>query len=192
MLHIFNHTIKPILLYGSEVWGIDLGKTKKGETTNNVFEKNLDNNPLAQLELKFYKRMLQVKRNTATLAIRGELGTYPITIEAICRSFKFLNSIHLKDNAKLITVALQENINQAKHDKQTWYHKISTLANHLKISHISNATSKQTLKTYTKHIEKQIQQLYRKYWHEQLNLTTSKNIKKGGNKLRTYNQLTSI
>jgi hypothetical protein len=29
MLHIFDHTITPILLYGAEVWGIELAKLKK-------------------------------------------------------------------------------------------------------------------------------------------------------------------
>ena len=28
ILHVFDHTVKPVLLYGSEMWGIFYAKTK--------------------------------------------------------------------------------------------------------------------------------------------------------------------
>ena len=95
LLHIFDHTIAPIMLYGSEVWGIELAKMLKNKASanqNNSLEKNLDNNILTQLEMKFYRKILHVKRNAPILGVRGELGRHPLSIKAICRSISFLNN----------------------------------------------------------------------------------------------------
>ena len=80
ILFIFDHTVAPILLYGSEVWGLQFAKLGKKHNSDFYMEKQLENNDLSHLEIKFYKRLLQVKRNTVTLAVRSELGRHPITI----------------------------------------------------------------------------------------------------------------
>ena len=55
-IDLFNKTIKPILLYGCEVWGIG----------------NLDT--IERVQLKFYKNILNLKKSTPTFMIYGELG----------------------------------------------------------------------------------------------------------------------
>ena len=54
LLHIFDHTIAPILLYGSELWGLEFAKLGKTNTHSFNLEKHLEGNPLTTLELKFY------------------------------------------------------------------------------------------------------------------------------------------
>jgi hypothetical protein len=52
-LYVFDHTIAHILLYGSEVWGLELVKlSKTGNNTDLYFESHLDSNVLPQLEIK--------------------------------------------------------------------------------------------------------------------------------------------
>ena len=191
MLHIFNHTIKPILLYGAEVWVIDLAKLPQPyKDLDFYFERKLEDNPLAHLELKFYKRLLNVKRTTATLAIRGELGIHPITIEAIGRSLKYLNTINQKEG-KLVFLALQENmaLSQANPKLNTWYNKITSLAEALQISTQASSTTKHGLKKYSKSIESKLKLNYNTFWYHELNKATAKSNLSGGNKLRTYNKL---
>ena len=62
ILFIFDHTVAPILLYGSEVWGLQFAKLGKKHNSDFYMEKQLENNDLSHLEIKFYKRLLQVKR----------------------------------------------------------------------------------------------------------------------------------
>lgn len=190
IFHIFNHTIKPILLYGAEVWGLELGKFSKSDSDNNEsFEKNLDNNPLAQLELKFYKRILQVKRNTATLAVRGELGVYPISIEAICRSISYFNNISNKPLNKVVQSALAESMAQYNSGTTSWYGNLVKTCQKLNIQYTSPETSKYKIKRFRIQIEKQLKGRYNRFWFTNINLTTAKNNKTRGNKLRTYNKL---
>ena len=54
--------IKPILLYGSEIWGF--GKF----------------DVLERVQLKFYKYILNFKESTPSYMIYGETGTTPIAV----------------------------------------------------------------------------------------------------------------
>ncbi len=62
-LHLFDAVIKPILLYGCEVWGIE---------SLNIIEK---------LHLEFCKNILGVNRRTCSIMVYGELGRFPMYID---------------------------------------------------------------------------------------------------------------
>jgi hypothetical protein len=62
-LDLFHKMIKPILLYGCEVWGF--GK----------------NEVLERVHLKFCKILLNLKSSTPNYMVYGELGRYPIDID---------------------------------------------------------------------------------------------------------------
>lgn len=77
MLKLFDHTVKPILLYGSEVWGsqcIDL---------------------IERVQVRFIKLCLKLQKRTPTVMVRGETGCYPlkvdITSRVLCFWFKMIN-----------------------------------------------------------------------------------------------------
>lgn len=40
ILHVFDHTVKPVLLYGSEIWGI-FDEKKLNKLKDSYFNKNL-------------------------------------------------------------------------------------------------------------------------------------------------------
>ena len=72
MIHTFDHTIKPILLYSGEVWGMveaELKKTEDSVIRNPVIEK---------INVKFCKYLLGINKKASNLAVRGELGRYPL------------------------------------------------------------------------------------------------------------------
>jgi hypothetical protein len=94
-LHIFDHTVRPILLYGSEVWGINLIKHRNLKDKTKLM-KDIQDNKINQLEIKFYKQLLGVKRNTSTIGVRGELGRHPIGIDAINNSLKYIYTVESK------------------------------------------------------------------------------------------------
>ena len=74
LLHLFNMTVKPILLYGCEVWGIS------SLTILNMIEK---------VQLQFLKTILQLRNSTSSVMVYGETGSYPLIIDIKIRLVTF-------------------------------------------------------------------------------------------------------
>ena len=74
-IHLFDTMVAPILLYGSEVWGIE-----------NV-------NLIDQFQLKFYKIILKLKQSTPNCMIYGDLGILPLSIHINTRILCYWNKI---------------------------------------------------------------------------------------------------
>ena len=70
-LDLFNKMIKPILLYGSEIWG-----------TGNC-------DILERVQLKFLKYTFKLKKSTPSHMIYGELGIMPISTDIKSRVISF-------------------------------------------------------------------------------------------------------
>jgi len=90
MLKLFEHTIVPILLYGSEVWGF---------TNINLVEK---------LHLRFCKILLNVKKCTTTAMVYGELGQLPLARLVQCRLLNFWFKLATCPNSKLSCILYKQ------------------------------------------------------------------------------------
>ena len=75
-IKLFDALISPILLYGSEIWGVDC---------NDQIEKD----PAELVQIKFLKWLLGVNKYCSNNACRAETGRFPMKIEAQYRNFKF-------------------------------------------------------------------------------------------------------
>ena len=64
-LKLFDSLIKPVLLYGSEIWGSHIGTGKK---------------PIDKFLNKFYRTLLGVPRNSSNVGTHAELGRSPIQV----------------------------------------------------------------------------------------------------------------
>ena len=82
LLSLFDKMVKPILLYGCEIWGF--GK-------NDVLEK---------VHLKFCKMILNLKTSTPNYMIYGELGRYPVEIDIKIRIIFFWQKLFVENNPK--------------------------------------------------------------------------------------------
>ena len=71
-LELSNKMVKPILLYGSEIWG---------------FSKNIQG--LEKVQLRFCKLLLKLKTSTPSYMIYGELGLFPIEIDVKLRMLSY-------------------------------------------------------------------------------------------------------
>ena len=81
-LHIFDHTLKPILLYNSEIWGsycASNAKLRSSFDPDNIY-KNL---PCEKLHLKFSKCILGVHKKSVNFAVLSELGRFPLYYDII-------------------------------------------------------------------------------------------------------------
>lgn len=86
-IDLFNKIIKPILLYGSEIWGFG----------------NLD--VIEKVQLKFFKQILNLKKSTPSTMVYGELGAYPLSIDIYTRVVAFWIKLNVKGiNATALSV----------------------------------------------------------------------------------------
>ena len=98
---VFDHTVKPILLYSSEIWGCFnpfSSKFRNGLSLDKIYP----NNDPDKLHMKFSKFTLGVHKKSSNFAVMSELGRYPYYIDIIKAMFKFWYRIeHLHSNTLL-------------------------------------------------------------------------------------------
>ena len=87
-LKLFDAIIKPILLYGSEVW----------EPFLNQDELKWDQNDIERTYHQFLKQILGVNRSTSTMMVRGELNKHSLQEEILRRNINYARYIHQKTN----------------------------------------------------------------------------------------------
>ena len=83
-IKLFNSQIRPILLYGSEVWA----------PYSNFNYDNWDNTEIEQCHTQFLKRALGCNIQSPNLMIRAEVGQYPLLTDIINRSVGFLKHVN--------------------------------------------------------------------------------------------------
>ena len=105
-LKLFDQLVKPIALYGSEIWGC-MKITKKKLQDHDWMEKMYEMYPAEKLNTSFGKNVLGVNRKTTNAAVLGELGRYPLGINIIISMLKYKK--HLEEtNNKLLHGARRE------------------------------------------------------------------------------------
>ena len=133
LLHLFDATIQPILLYGSEVWGtnvIDMEKSlqlnvgKTGLYFKHEFEK---------VHIQCCKYILGVNRKCSNLAAIAEIGRYPKLIQIVINILKYWIRIRNMDEESLVYKSFVENIKLLNNGHYCWLKTIQDIFNTLDI-----------------------------------------------------------
>ena len=122
-LKIFDHLIKPILLYGSEVWGA-LSTGTNAKHMDHWFENRSVETKFEKLHMHFCKYILNVNSKTTNMALYGETGRYPLNINVWKHIIKYLVHLQSSDDGNLIKYAYEE-ASQYKSDKNTYLGRIN-------------------------------------------------------------------
>ena len=179
-LHIYDHTIKPILLYAAEIWGsCTFGSKTTRNSDNFEIEKKYAKYECENLCLKFYKYILGVHSKSSNNAVYGELGRTPLHIEIICTILKFYQRVKDLENCHLMKQTLQESILMHQTGVKTWYSNIVMLLHKLNID-IDNFDI-----LYVKNL---LISRFMTYWKDEVKYNA---ITKEG-KLRTYYKFKNI
>ena len=110
-MDLFSTLIKPILLYGSEVWtAFSNHQLTTISDTPNSLGRYLVSCQIEKTNLKFCKRILGVKRNCPSLAIYGELGNLPLLLPGLLRNIKFWHRLTTLHDNSLIHKAFKEEL----------------------------------------------------------------------------------
>lgn len=187
LIHVFDHTVKPVLLYGSEIWGLFSGK-KLLAKTDSFFDKLCKNLKIENIHRQFCKYVLEVPKRASNSAVMGELGRYPLYIDVVINMINYFIRLHnCKDNEELLPNALSLSKELFENGKHSWYSSIDALLSYLDINIKTLFQPKLNIKKF---IFNKLKIKYEFIWHQELfrdNPTEGK-----GNKLRTYRLFKNI
>jgi hypothetical protein len=173
IIHLFDHTIKPILLYGSEIWAtanVNSSLVKKADYT---LLKSFGNMHCDKLHIKFLKYILGVNKKASNNAVVGELGRYPIYIDAICNTVKFYHRLVNGNVSKLLSAAFYESKSLFLDNRSSWVTSVSHVFKNLNISELCLFK-----KNISSGVKQKLVYLYKTNW--------CSNISECDGKLRTY------
>lgn len=173
-IHVFDHTIKPILLYGCEIWGSFNPLTAKFRNGVLALDKIYSNNISEKLHNKFCKFILGVHKKTTNFAVLSELGRFPLHFDIVKNIISYWLRLENLSSFPLLQDAYKHSQLLHGQNKSSWYGSLQQiLLNIPEFLNINNTNiSKHSLKQTLK-------EAYLKLWKNQL-------TKCSDGKLRTY------
>ena len=112
-IDLFVRTVEPVLLYGTEVWGLENIKI------------------LERFRLKVLKQILGIKNSTPSYMVYGETGLQPLIVKIKQRMLNYwynlINGKHDKIAFQLFQLMLKDKIANNAHYK--WLHQIENILN---------------------------------------------------------------
>lgn len=174
-LHLFDHMIKPILLYGSEIWGTPsraiLHKNKELYDIYKDWE-------FEKLNIKFCKYLMGVSKKSTNIAVISELGRFPLFIDLIVSLLLFWHRAENASESSLLSNALKEST--ILHDKgiSSWFSTIHGFSTKLNID--LNYCKTLKVSNFKFQIKKVLKSCFLSYWY------TIRDSYKNVGKLSTY------
>ena len=162
-LKLFDQLIRPIACYGCEYWACP---TKKAEISEQIYD------DLAQekTHLQFLRYILGVNKFASNLAVRGELGRYPLFTFINAQLFKFARRLDMGKGGCLVTEAWKEQ--KSLNNTTSWYNKMHNVFKRFKCEDLLSISPNRFMN--------ELECSYVKFWSESiLNRQTN-------NKLDTY------
>jgi exonuclease III len=182
VLHLFDHTIKPILLYASEIWGtFNTNLTRIKRNPQCKLERAYDKLLAEGLHIKMCRYLLGVNPKTSIDAIRGECGRFPLYIEIATNLLKYYHYIKTK-GTELLKDALACLEGMFSTGVQCWLHSIHLILDELQLK---NADICQPLGKWLPRARHNLQAHYVRNWESRIKDETQ-NSQGQGKKLRTY------
>jgi hypothetical protein len=183
-LHLFNHLIKPILLYGSEIWCYSLFGSrnyKKAQTDNLARLYENQKHTIEKCQIKYCKYTLGIPKKADNCTIYGELGVYPLYIEAIDRMMKYWYFLENTSENVLLKEAYEGVKKLNSRGVDTWL----TFASNIKEAMTKSNKSKPLNLVEINTLRNQLKKLYATHWEAAI-MSDNKTKSQHGRKLRTY------
>ena len=176
-LKLFDQMIKPICLYGSEIWANPTYRNDQCPNNNKIWT-SLEKLPVEKLYIRYCKFTLGVHSKASNYAVLGELGRYPLYIDVIVHMFNFY--LHMKggeSNNCFLQHALNESVKMFKNNGKSWL----TL-----LSHICATLHLPSIEYFTKRDVGTLKKTLRKKFDEIWLSTLNKPKSSSSGKLSTY------
>ena len=183
--HLFNHMIKPILTYGSSVWGAHVYDFERllddqSDKPNLYFDKI----QVEMVQTKFNKMLLGVHRKAANTATYAELGVYPLAVDITLEIVKFWLHVLSSGTDSLVhdcyMYQIQE-INSAK----CWLSAVKSILIKVGLEQVWYQQQVDNPQNVLKVIKAKVKTIYERQVKNQMAIDRNES-EGGGNKLRTY------
>ena len=174
-MHLFDHMIKPVILYGSEIWGDNLF-----HNTQHIYH-NMKKDMLEKCHLKFCRYILGVNRKAPNIGIYGDTGRFPVTMHIAINVAKYWHRLYNLNEStnKLLHCGYLENVTNKW--PKSWFLNVQNMLHvancEMNVGNKARALLINSLKTNLK-------ETFSNEWENELFCDRRKN--NHGNKLRTY------
>jgi hypothetical protein len=134
MLKLYESMIVPILTYSSEIWISDF----------NMCFKSADKCPFKKIQNFILKDILGVNGKSSNLAVKQELGIFPLYMKMFKMMFKYytrltklVSSNNNPENNSLLKNAFIENCNLTNSGAKSWSRSIQNIQIYFKITDLN-------------------------------------------------------
>ena len=175
-IKLFDALISPILLYGSEIWGVD---------RNDQVEKD----PTELVQIKFLKWLLGVNKYSSDNACRAETGRFPMKIEAQYWNFKFWLTLPKHPKHKLSQVVYNDM--KSRMNKESWSQKIKRVLDQIGLGYLWTKAHESDMGILNI-IKQRLKDIELQRWLSDVNNDVRKDAANQKNKLRTFRKFKTI
>lgn len=179
ILKLFDTMIKPIMLYGSEIWGCFLWRKNDITSINKQFY--CLTQKFESLQIKVCKNALGLQRNAPNLTALAELGRYPLMGDIIKNIVSYWQYILSKGEDSLLPNCLGASIGLDRNNIPSYYSRIKSILAALDCRFCIYKVPEKQIRQYSNDIRKKYREQFTAYFFEQ--------IAAGAGRFEIYKQL---
>ena len=147
---IYDTKINPILLYGSEIWGVDVHRE------------------IETVHMFCCKRFLNVKSTTSNHVVRGECGRYPMYIFTFKRAISYWCKICKMPDCRFVKKCYNMLILDCLNGKVNWASKIKHILYSFGFGYIWEQQSVSNVNSFLSEFVYRLKSSYEQDWHAAL------------------------
>ena len=139
LIHVLDHSVKPVLLYSSEVLEMFNHNNRITRCESNITSNVYARSPLEKVNLNLCKYSFGVSKRAPHLALYGELGRYPLYIDRVCSMGKYWLRLHDdKCGDHLLKDALKDNLLLFETGHDCWIKCLHTILRDIDMIEVFN------------------------------------------------------
>ena len=169
-IELFEKTVKPILLYGCEIWGF-----------GNI-------NVIEQVQLRFFKYLFNLKTTTPNYIIYGEFGIFPIKIDIYTRMITFWGKLVETQNSKLSSLVYKIVFSMYNHSNfnSDWIGSIRNILIECGLPYILDSQEVFSINWLKSFVKQKLKDIFINEWTSKVNESTHYKLFKTTFKFETY------
>lgn len=168
-LHVFDHTLLPILLYGCEIWGYFNPFTTRFKRKPDLsFDEIYNRLQCESLHVKFCKFILGCGRKSTNFATLSELGRFSLHFNIIKSMLKFWHRLeNLQNQFPILKDAYLTSMNLFQNKIPSWYGSVHILMKSVFDKQDSSKLVSMSTNCFKTLCNKVTKTHYTQLWHKQ-------------------------
>ena len=180
---LFDSLVTPVALYGCEFW-VPYLISKAGFSSKHGLLETWGTLTSETLNQKCSRTILSVHNKASRLAVLGELGRYPLFVNALIQLLRYKHSLeHRSKTPSLISDLWADMSDMAQKGEDCWLLRVNKIVELLNIGFVSSSS----VNSMSKRISSIIKSKFESHWIDKINeFKGNKEDDNDHNKLRVY------